>query len=356
MARKIWKGNEAVAEAAIRGGCNFYAGYPITPQNEVMELLSWKLPESGGVFVQAESELGAINMVKGASCAGARALTATSAPGLALMQEGIASMCTGRVPCVLVDMQRAVDFVNPGQYDYNVATKALGHSGLHAMVYTASSIQEMMEVTIMAFQKAEKYRTPVYLLFDGMLGQMMEQAELPEVTEPLPERDWTIGPNPGHARKQRFIMDSPAMKIKGTAGFAANEKKLNDLDALFQEWEENEVIFKETYMDDAEYVVTAYGSSARIALDAVKEMRAEGLKVGMFQPVSLFPFPKKQYAAFQERGIKGVVTVEMSPIAQFHDDVCLNIGSNIPVERYSRCGGNIVMPSEIIACTKKLMG
>lgn len=356
MSRKIWKGNEAVAEAAIRGGCNFYAGYPITPQNEVMELLSWKLPENGGVFVQAESELGAINMVKGASCAGARTLTATSAPGLALMQEGIASMCTGRIPCVLVDMQRAVDFVNPGQYDYNVATKAVGHSGLHTLVYTASTIQEMMEVTIMAFQKAEQYRTPVYLLFDGMLGQMMEQAELPEVCEALPERDWGVGPNPGHARKPCFIRDTPAMMMKGTAGFDTNEKKLNELDDLFRKWEDTEVIYKETYMDDAVYVITAYGSSARIALDAVKEMRAEGLKVGLFCPISLFPFPKKQYAAFKERDIKGVVTVEISPIAQFHDDVCLNVGSEIPVVRYNRCGGNIVIPSEIIASAKKLMG
>lgn len=356
MARKIWKGNEAVAEAAILAGCNFYAGYPITPQNEVMELLSWKLPESGGVFVQAESELGAINMVKGASVAGARALTATSAPGLALMQEGIASMCTGRIPCVLVDMQRAVDFVNPGQYDYNIATKAVGHSGLHTLVYSASSIQEMIEVTIMAFQKAEQYRTPVYLLFDGMLGQMMEQAELPETVPPLPERNWTAGPNPGHARPPRFFMDSPAMMLKGTAGFDANEKKLHGLDALFQEWEETEVLYHESFMEDAEYVVTAYGSSARIAMDAVKEMRAEGLKVGLFTPISLFPFPKKQYRAFKERGIKGVVTAEISPIAQFHDDVCLYVGRDMPVIRYNRCGGNILASSEIVACTKQLIG
>lgn len=356
MARKIWKGNEAVAAAAIQAGCDFYAGYPITPQNEVMELLSWKLPESGGTFVQAESELGAINMVKGAAVAGARALTATSAPGLALMQEGIASMCTCRVPAVLVDMQRAVDFVNPGQYDYNIATKALGHSGLHALVYTASSIQEMMEVTIMAFQKAEQYRTPVYLLFDGMLGQMMEQAELPEHVPALPERDWTVGPNPDYARKPRFIMDSPAMKIKGTAGFDANEEKLKNLDALFESWTETEVIYKEYFMEDAEYVVTAYGSSARIALDAVKELRADGKHVGLFQPVSLFPSPQKQYAAFKTKGIKGVVTAEMSPISQFHNDVCLYVGDSLPVVRYSRCGGNIVAPSEIIAAVKSMMG
>lgn len=354
MARKIWKGNEAVAAAAIKGGCNFYAGYPITPQNEVMELLSWKLPESGGVFVQAESELGAINMVKGASVAGARALTATSAPGLALMQEGIGSMCTCRVPGVIVDMQRAVDFVNPGQYDYNIATKALGHSGLHALVYAASTVQEMMEVTIMAFQKAEQYRTPVYLLFDGMLGQMMEQAELPECMSELPERDWTVGPNPNYERKPRFIMDSPAMKLKGTAGFDANEKKLLDLDTMFQAWEDTEVQYQEYKMDDAQYVVTAYGSSARIAKDAVDQMRWEGWKVGMFQPVSLFPFPKKQYRTFAKRGIKGVTTVEMTPISQFHDDVCLSVGSDIPVVRYHRCGANIVLPSEIIAAVKGL--
>lgn len=349
--RKPWKGNEAVASAAILAGCDFYAGYPITPQNEVMEILASKLPQSGGVFIQAESELGAINMVKGASCAGAHPMTATSAPGLALMQEGIASMTTGRVPCVIVDMQRAVDFVNPAQLDYNTATKAVGHSGLRVLVYTASTIQGMMETTMLAFRKAEQYRTPVYLLFDGMLGQMIEQARLPDMVPELPDKsDWIIGNCAG--RLKRAIVDSPAMKLKGNAGFDANEKKLRELDELFKTWEDTEVLFEEYRMEDAEYAVVSYGSSARVARDAVDELRSNGVKAGLFEAISLFPFPRKQLAALPERGIKGVVTAEMAVTPQFFHDVNETLSGRIPVEAYTRGGANTVVSSEI---TQRIM-
>lgn len=354
MARKIWKGNEAAAAAAIQAGCNFYAGYPITPQNELMELLSWKLPENNGVFVQAESELGAINMVKGAAIGGGVAMTATSGPGLSLMQEGIASMATARVPCVVIDMQRAVDFINPAQYDYGIATKAVGHSGLHIPVYTASTIQEMMDITMLAFQKAEKYRTPVYLLFDGMLGQMMEQAELP-ASQVLPKRGWGCGPTEGKRPRIKF-MDSPAMVMKGQMGFDANEEKLRELRRLFEEWHKTEVICYEHYMEDAEYVVASYGSAARIALDAIVSLREAGKKVGLFQAVSLFPFPNEQLAALHSKGVKGILTVEMSPIAQFENDVRLAVGHALPVQGYSRYGANIVLPSEIAAAVSNMMG
>lgn len=345
--RKPWKGNEAVASAAILAGCDFYAGYPITPQNEVMEILASKLPQSGGIFIQAESELGAINMVKGASCAGAHPMTATSAPGLSLMQEGIASMATGRVPCVIVDMQRAVDFVNPAQLDYNTATKAVGHSGVRVPVYTASTVQGVMETTILAFYKAEQYRTPVYLLFDGMLGQMIEQARLPDSAPALPDKsDWIIGNCAG--RFKRAIVDSPAMKLKGNAGFDANEDKLRGLNELFDSWEDSEVVFEEYRMEDAEYAIVSYGSSARVARDAVDELRFNGIKAGLFEAISLFPFPRKQIAAFKERGIKGVVTAEMAVTSQFFHDVNESISGQIPVVAYSRGGGNTVVSSEIV--------
>lgn len=353
--RKIWKGNEAVAEAAILAGCDFYAGYPITPQNEVMELLSWKLPKAGKVFVQAESELGAINMVKGASGAGGHPLTATSAPGLALMQEGIASMTTGRYPCVIVDMQRAGDFINPAQYDYNLATKAVGHSGLRVMAFSASTVQEMMDITIHAFQKAFQYRTPVYLLFDGMLGQMLELAALPDSAPPLPDgSDWVLLGNRA-GRRKRALVDSPAMSLKGALGFNANEKKLRDLEAMVQQWEETEVMYEEYCMEDAEYVITSYGSPARTVRDAVDSLRAAGIRVGMFRAISLSPFPKKQFAAMAERGIKGILTVEMAIPPQFYCDVALAVNGAIPVKSYTRAGGNVVVQSEIETALREMI-
>lgn len=353
--RKLWKGNEAVAAAAIKAGCNFYAGYPITPQNELMELLSWTLPQNGGVFVQAESEPAAINMIKGASVAGARAMTATSAPGLALMQEGLGSMTVGRVPMVLVDMQRAFDFVTPAQYDYHTATKSLGHSGLRVPVYSASTVQEMMDVTMLAFQKADQYRTPVYLLFDGMLGQMIEHAALPDAAPQLADRsDWIVGNNAG--RTPRFIVDTPAGMIKGTAGFDANEEKLRKLDELFKSWEDTEVRYSEYLMEDAEYAVVSYGSSARFAKDAVDALRDEGYKVGLFKAISLNPFPRKQLHGLKERGIKGVVTAEMAIPLQFCDDVKAAIDGQISVLGYSRAGGNTVKVSGIVEHVKRLLG
>lgn len=343
--KRVMKGNEAVAEAAIRSGLEFFCGYPITPQSELLEYMSWRIPEEGKIFVQAESEIGSSQMLTGASIAGARCMTATSGPGLSLMAEALACMSLGRLPCVLVDVQRAFNCITPAQMDYNFMTKGFGHGGQHGFVLAPSTVQEAADCTKLAFEKAYQYNVPAVVLMDGMLGQMMEAVELPEkagelkpVSYPLPLGRET------HPGKKAFYQSGYGGQYKGLVSESACEAACNDNAALYREWVETETRCEEYLMEDAEFAIISYGSAARICMDSVHLLREHGLKVGMIRPITVFPFPEKQIGALN--GLKGVLCVEMAKPEQFARDVAQYLNREIPMRTYVRCGGNLPEPHE----------
>ncbi len=344
--KKLMKGNEAIAEAAIRGGCRFYAGYPITPQNEIPEYMSWRLAEVGGTFIQAESEVSAINMVYGASGAGGRAMTSSSSPGISLKQEGISYIAGAELPCVIVNMVRSgpgLGGIQPAQCDYFQAVKGGGHGDYRMLVYGPNSVQECMDLIYNAFDKADKYRCPVMLLGDGMLGQIMEPVALPEMKDvsALPKKTWaTTGDGVGENRR---IVNSLYIEPDEL------EKVNHRLFDRYAEMEKNEVLFEEYRCNDAEIVLTAYGTVARIAKSAVDSLREKGVKVGLLRPITLFPFPKAAFlrVATQEC-VKKFVAIELS-MGQMIEDVKLSIECKKPVEFYGRSGGNVMSPEDIVA-------
>lgn len=287
------KGNEAIAEAAVRAGCGFYAGYPITPQNEIPEYLSWRMPEAGGIFIQAESELAAINMVFGASAAGARAMTSSSSPGISLKQEGISYLAGAELPAVIVNIQRGgpgLGNISGSQADYFQAVKGGGHGDYRLLVYAPWNMQEMWDLTMKAFDKADEYRNPVMILADGVLGQMMEPLIQTEYKQPvLPPKDWALT---GCAGRKPNVIKSLYMQ-EGML-----EKHNWQLKEKYDRMRQNEVMFDALYSDDADIIITAYGSTARIALSAVRRLRKEGVKAGLFRPVTLFPFLKSKLLGF----------------------------------------------------------
>ena len=290
MARELMKGNEAVAEAAVRAGLAAYFGYPITPQTELLEYLSRRMPELGRAFVQAESELAAINMVYGAACTGQRVMSSSSSPGVSLMMEGISYIAGTEMPVVLVDVMRGgpgLGNIAPAQGDYNQMVHGGGHGDYHCIVLAPASVQESIDLTVLAFDLAEKYRSVVVVLSDGSIGQMMEPCELPPM-QPLKTSfpDWAVTGSEG--RERRFLS---SINLDPAAQEVTNFRLLR----RWQEVEANEVRYKEYYMDDAEYVVTGFGSAGRVALSAVRAARAEGIKVGLIRPVTLNPFPRKVY-------------------------------------------------------------
>ena len=286
--KKLWKGNEAIAEAAVAAGCRYFFGYPITPQNEIPEYLSWRLPEVGGAFIQAESEVSAINMVYGAAGAGARCMTSSSSPGISLKQEGISYIAGAELPCVIVNIMRSgpgLGGIQPAQGDYFQATKGGGHGDYHPIVYAPSSIQEFVDITYSAFDVADKYRCPVMIIGDGMLGQMMEPAEIPPMRDlsTLPDKnDWAAC---GHSDGIPRIINS--LRIEADE----NEEFNNRLFAKYQVITENETKNDDFMLEDAEYVFVAYGSVARICKAAVVELRAQGIKAGLIRPITLYPYP-----------------------------------------------------------------
>lgn len=337
------KGNEAISETAIRCGLDFFAGYPITPQTEMLEYISRRLPQEGKVFIQAESEIASSNMILGAAIGGARAMTATSGPGLALMAEVLCNFGIGRLPMVLVDVQRAFNTISPCQSDYNFLVKGLGHGGTRAFVTAPMNVQEAVDCTELAFEKSWEYCVPAILLVDGMLGQTTEGVVLPERKTQLPPPNYEtpVGKRQrGHRSFQLFNGN-----YQGLSGEEAMEKCLNDSNAMYRSWVDTEARCCEHAMEDAEYVIFAYGSCARICLDAVKELRNRGYKVGMFRPVTLYPFPEKQIAAL--KGLKGALCVEMALPEQFYPDVALHLDRGIPLHRYSRCGGTLVEAEDV---------
>ena len=351
MADKVlMKGNEAIAEAAIIAGCRHYFGYPITPQTEIAAYMAKRMPKIGGVFLQAESEVAAANMVYGAAGAGARVMTSSSSPGISLKAEAISYMAGADLPAVVVNIVRAgpgLGGIQPAQSDYFQATKGLGHGDYKMVVLAPSSVQEIINLTAEAFDIADIYRMPVMLLGDGMLGQMMEPVEFNlENKREVPEKTWaTTGTE---MKREHNIINSLYIQPDGL------EKIVLERNKKYKYIEENEVKYEEYLADDAEYIIAAYGSTARIAKNAIDELRAQGIKAGLIRPITLWPFPANAYKKHAEHA-KAILSVEMS-LGQMVDDVKLAVEGRAPVYFYGRTGGNIPYPNEIIAEVKKLVG
>ncbi len=342
MTKELWKGNEAVAEAAVRAGLEAYFGYPITPQTELLEYLSKRMPALKRVFLQAESELAAINMVYGAAAGGARVMTSSSSPGFSLMQEGLSYIAASDVPCVLVDMMRGgpgLGNILPTQGDYFQLTKGGGHGDYHPIVLAPASVQEAADLTYGAFELAERYRAIVIIAADGNIGQMMEPVEMPPMLSiPRRDRGWEL--TGARGRSRRTIT---SLYLQGEELERLNEH----LQAKMARIEANEVRYVESQTDDADMLVVAFGSAARIAQSAIKEARARGIKVGLFRPVTLWPFPSDRLRVLAQ-GIKQVLVVELNA-GQMVQDVRLAIGAGAAVEFFGRMGGMVPMPDEVLA-------
>ncbi|OFZ18696.1 MAG: 3-methyl-2-oxobutanoate dehydrogenase subunit VorB [Bdellovibrionales bacterium GWB1_55_8] len=352
MKKELIKGNEAVVKAAILAGCTHYFGYPITPASEIAQAAAHYLPLIGGTFVQAESEVAAINMVYGAASAGARVLTASSSPGMSLKQEGISYLAGAELPAVLVDVMRAgpgLGNIWPEQSDYNQMVKGGGHGDYKNIVLAPNCAQEMCDMTLEAFDLADKYRCTAVLLTDGSIGQTMEPVEFPDEFRPAPYKDWAVY---GDAKTQKNLISSIYMSIDALQALNRRlQQKYAEIELKEQKWED-------FMTDDAELVVVAYGITSRVAQNAIEELRAEGRKVGMLRPKTLFPFPKKRLAEIAQTA-KVFLAAEMSA-GQMIDDVKLAIECKRPVEFYGTCGGSIPtvedIKNSIMAAYKKRIG
>jgi 2-oxoglutarate ferredoxin oxidoreductase subunit alpha len=340
MAKELLKGNEAFAEAAIRAGCEGFFGYPITPSTEFLEYMSKRMPELGRAYVQAESEVASINMVYGAACTGKRVMTASSSPGISLMTEGISYIAGTEVPAVVVNVMRGgpgLGNIAPSQGDYNQMVKGGGHGDYFPIVLAPASVQEAIDQIALAFDLAEKYRSIVFVVVDGNIGQMMEPAELPPM-RPLPKEPpgWSVGRAEGREpnRLSSIYIDPKDEEV-------TNIRLLK----LKMEIEKNEVRYKEYYMDDAEIVIVAFGTAGRVASTAVRQARQEGIKVGLFRPISLAPFPYEQIEHISNKA-ESMLVVEMNT-GMMLEDVKLAVKGRIPVEFYGRLGGITPFPDEI---------
>lgn len=342
----LMKGNIALAEGAIIAGCRHYFGYPITPQNEVPEHMSWRLAEVGGVFVQAESEVASINMVFGGAAGGARVMTTTSSPGYSLMQEGISYLAGARLPCLIANVQRGgpgLGNIAPSQADYFQATKGGGHGDYHLIVLAPASPQEMMDFAILGFELADKYRCPALILSDGAIGQMMESVKVPtdyQITPP--KKPWALV---GAKGRERNIVRSLWLTDTGV------EDNNIILQNTYKEMQENEVRFEGYKTEDADFVFVAYGLSSRICRGAVDRLREQSIKVGLLRPITLFPFPTKEINRLIGKQTKRFFVVEMSA-GQMLEDVKLAVNGKVPVEFYGTLGGRI--PDENIVFEKAL--
>ncbi len=347
MARELWKGNEAIAEAAIRAGLEAYFGYPITPQTEILEWLARRMPELGRVFIQAESELAAINMVYGAACTGARAMTSSSSPGISLMMEGLSYIAGTEVPMVLINVMRGgpgLGNIAPSQGDYNQICKGGGHGDYHPIVLAPASVQEAVDLVPLAFDLAEKYLTIACVLLDGSIGQMMEPVEMPPM-RPAQRKEfpWAVG-----------VAGERPRRILTSIYLDPLEEEQTNL-RLLQRWQAiqaNEVRYKEYYLDDAEIVVIGFGTAGRVALSAVRMARQEGIRAGLFRPVTVSPYPYNKVAEIAHRA-KAILVVEMNA-GQMLEDVRLAVNGRIPVEFYGRLGGVVPFPEEILHEIKRV--
>ena len=352
MKRELWKGSEAIAEAAIRAGCKCFFGYPITPQNEIPEYMSWRMPQSGGVFVQAESELAAINMVYGASASGIRAMTSSSSPGVSLKQEGISYMVGAELPGVIVNVMRGgpgLGSIQPSQSDYFQATRGGGNGDYRTVVLAPANLQEAVELMQDAFDIADQYRNPVVVLADGLIGQMMEPIVWSEHTSrDLPPKYWAAD-----GRKER---DHNNFLTSLLIDASDCEKHNLHLKEKYEAMARNECRWEEIEVEDAELVVVAYGTPSRIAQTTVENLRSKGIKVGLFRPITLWPFPEKRLNEIADKAsVKTFLTVEMSD-GQMLDDVKISVCGKKPVLFYGRMGGVIPTVSEVENCVLEAMG
>ena len=350
MAKMLMKGNEAIAEAAIRAGCKLFFGYPITPQTELSEYMAKNMPKRGGLSLQAESEIAAINMVLGAAASGARVITSSSSPGISLKSEGISYIIGSDLPCVIVNVQRGgpgLGGIQPAQSDYNQATKALGHGDGHIIVLAPDSVQEMATLTGEAFDLADIYRMPCMIFADGALGQMMEPVDFEDKPHrELPEKDWACRGTGG--KRVHNIINSLYMEPE------ALERTIVERFERYEKLAENETKYEEFLLDDAEIAIVAYGITARIAKTAIANARRKGIKVGLFRPITLYPFPEKPLCALADR-VNCFLNVEMN-MGQMLNDVKVATGCKKPVTHFGRTGGVIPTPEEILARIENLAG
>ncbi len=345
MSKILMKGNEAIGEAALQAGCRFYAGYPITPQNEIPAYMSWRMPRMGGTFIQAESEIAAINLCFGAAVAGARAMTSSS-PGISLKQEGVSYLAACELPCVVVDMMRGgpgLGNIQPSQSDYFQIVKGGGHGDYHSLVLAPWTVQEAYTMTLEAFDLAETYRNPVFILADGLLGQLMETLDPP----PAPERkkqkpDWILDGAAGREpRKIRSLLMAEGVLEAHNYHLAEKYKSM-----------QKEARSESLDCEGAELLLVAYGTSARVCRGAMEMAREEGLKVGLFRPQTLYPFPSKALAD-QATSIGKVLVVEMS-MGQMVEDVRLAVNGKVPVSFWGRPGGAVPSPAEVMNQIRKI--
>ena len=357
MARVLMKGCEAIAEAAVRAGCRFFAGYPITPQNEIPEYFSRRLPEVGGTFVQGESEVASVNMVYGAASAGTRSMTSSSSPGIALKSEGISYCAAARIPMVYANISRGgpgVGAIQPAQQDYFQATKASGNGGFEMMVLAPATVQEAVDLTYAAFDYADRDRNPVLILADGVIGTMMEPVELPEMKSDEEiaaikesKKSWAcIGHKLDYANRAWI---QPGHWITDDM-----QKANEEAEEMYKSWEKD-IMVEEYMVEDAEVVIAAYGISGRIGKSVVDILRKEGKKVGLIRPITVHPFPYKSFDKIDYSKCKGILDVEMSIPAQFVKDVEAAVKGRCPIDTCLCSGGNIMSREAVIEAVNKII-
>jgi pyruvate/2-oxoacid:ferredoxin oxidoreductase alpha subunit len=349
--RQLCKGNVAVVKGALLAGCRAYYGYPITPASEIAEAAALYLPQVGGTFLQAESEVAAINMVYGAAAAGVRVMTASSGPGVSLMQEGMSYLAGAELPCVIVDVVRAgpgLGNISPEQSDYFAMVKGGGHGNYRNLVLAPASVQEMADLTVLAFELADKYRNPAVLLADGFIGQMMEPLEIEYREIPQPEKPWAVK---GTAQTRKNLVSSIYLENDQL------EEHQRRMEAKYLRAQKEEARYELYETADADVLLVGYGIVSRVLRSTVEEARAEGLKVGLFRPITMWPFPKEALAKAAARAHK-VIVVELSN-GQMVEDVRLTLEGKVPVEFYGRVGGNVPsvdeLHAELLARTAELV-
>ncbi|MDR2945368.1 MAG: 3-methyl-2-oxobutanoate dehydrogenase subunit VorB [Candidatus Adiutrix sp.] len=349
MSEKILlKGNEACAMGAILAGCRHYFGYPITPQTEIPEYFAKHMPEAGGVFLQAESEIAAISMVYGAAATGRRAMTSSSSPGISLKQETISTLSAGDLPCLIVNVARGgpgLGCIQGAQSDYFQSVKGGGHGDYRLLTLAPNSVQEMMDLTILGFELADKHRNPVLILSDGVVGQMMEPVSVPEPVTSFPEKPWAAV---GAKGRPKNIINTLHLNA------AVCEERNRELQAKYKRIADAELRYEEIDTQDADLVLVAYGISSRIALTVKNRARAEGLKVGVLRPITLWPFPTEALRRLAER-VKGFLAIEQSA-GQMVEDVRLAVEGRAPVAFHGRSGGVMIQLDDVEADVRKLLG
>ena len=350
MAKVLMKGNEAIGAAAIKAGCKHFFGYPITPQNEVPEYMSKELPKVGGVFLQAESEVAAINMVYGAAGSGVRVMTSSSSPGIALKQEGISYIAGAELPAVIVNIVRGgpgLGGIQPAQSDYNQSTRGGGDADYKLLVYAPANIQEMVDLLQDAFEKADYYRNPVLVVGDGMIGQMMEPVEFNERPKlDLPAKDWAATGTEG--KRKPNVINSLFLQAEDL------ENHNIKLTKKYQAMKDNEQKYEAYNMENTEVICVAYGTTSRIVKNAIGILKEEGINVGLIRPITLWPFPEKAFVELPKTA-KAFLSVEMS-MGQMIDDIKIVSNGRLPVDFYGRSGGMIPEPKAIVNKIKEMLG